>query len=112
MSLRACDVLCMCIQFVVPPCTDQERGTVAARFITKGKSDAVPAVRGDKTCRKVHSLHVLSLLPQQHYNLSFLSLVFLCVCVCVYARARARAYMTTNTHHEALAHELHKWWQN
>ena len=41
---------------------------------------------GDKTCRKVHSLHILSLLRQQHYNLSF---PFLIVCVCVCARARA-----------------------
>ena len=64
----------------------------------------VLSLHGDKTCRKVHSLHVLSLLPQQHYNLSFPSLV---VSVC----ARARAYMTTNTHHEALAQELHTWWQ-
>ena len=24
--LRACDVLCMCIQFVALPCTDQKRG--------------------------------------------------------------------------------------
>ena len=26
----------------------------------------VLSLRGDKTCRKVHSLHVLSLLPQEH----------------------------------------------
>ena len=25
-SVRACDVLCMCILFVAPPCTDQKRG--------------------------------------------------------------------------------------
>ena len=50
------------------------------------------SLRGDKTCRKVHSLHVLSLLRQQHYNLSFPSLVVcVCVCVCVCARAHARA---------------------
>ena len=27
---------------------------------------------GEKMCRKVHSLHVLSSLRQQHYNLSFM----------------------------------------
>ena len=50
----------------------------------------VLSVRGDKTCRKVHSLHVLSHLRQQHYNLSF---PFLIVCVCVFVCARARALM-------------------
>ena len=46
------------------------------------KSDALPArfvilerfvtLRGDKTCRKVHSLRVLLPLRQQHCNLFFL----------------------------------------
>ena len=39
--------------------------------------------RDDITSRKVHSLHILSLLPQKHYNLSFPSLVA-CVYVCVH----------------------------
>ena len=75
---------------------------VAARFVTTVhfvttvtkhiKFDALPArfvtaARGDKMCRKVHSLHVLSLLRQQHYNLSFPSLI-VCVCLCVCVRAR------------------------
>ena len=42
---------------------------------------------GDKTCQKVHSLHILSFLCQKHSNLSFPSLI-LCVCVCAHARAR------------------------
>ena len=37
--------------------------------------------RGDKSCRKVHLLHDLSPLRQQHYHLSLLFLW--CVCVCV-----------------------------
>ena len=45
--------------------------------------------RGDSACRKVHSLHVLSPLRSQHYNLS--SSLGVCVCVCVCVRARARA---------------------
>ena len=40
---------------------------------------------GDKTCRNVHSQHVLSPLRQQHYNLVFTSLDILCLCVCVRA---------------------------
>ena len=69
MCVRACDVLCMCIQFMAPPCTDQERGPVAARFVTTANLMHclhVLSLHGDKTCRKVHSLHILSLLPQQH----------------------------------------------
>ena len=52
---------------------------------------------GDKTCWKVHSLHVLSPLCQQHYNLSFPSLVCVCVsvracaCMCLCVRARTCA---------------------
>ena len=30
--VRACDVLCMCIQFVAPPCTDQERPELSVAF--------------------------------------------------------------------------------
>ena len=54
--------------------------------------------RSDKTCRKVHSLHVFSLLRQQRYNLSF-SFLVVCVCVraltcvCLCLRARARAHV-------------------
>ena len=42
------------------------------------------SLHGDKTCRKVHLLHDLSPLHQQHYNLSFPSLN-VCVCMCVRA---------------------------
>ena len=51
----------------------------------------VLSLRGDKTCRKVHSLHVL-----RHSFASgtiiCLSLPSLCVCVCVCARARLFVY--------------------
>ena len=30
--VRACDVLCMCIQFVAPPCTDLERPELSVAF--------------------------------------------------------------------------------
>ena len=43
----------------------------------------VLSLRGDKTYRQVHSLHVLSLLRQQHYNLSFPFLERALTCVCV-----------------------------
>ena len=74
-------------------------GTFVTKVTKLIKFDALPArfvlrhdlsLRGDKTCQKVHSLHVLSLLLQQHYILSFPSVV-VCVCVCVCARARERA---------------------
>ena len=39
--------------------------------------------RGDKSCRKVHLLHDLSPLRQQHYHLSLLFLWCVCVCECV-----------------------------
>ena len=68
------------------------RDLAVARFVTT----APFITRGVKTCRKVHSLHVLSFLRQQHYNLSLLSLV-VCVCVCVCARARARAQVFAHT---------------
>ena len=48
------------------------------------------SLRGDKMCRKVHSLHVLSLLCQQHYNLPFPFLV-VCVCTLTWMRLCARA---------------------
>ena len=54
----------------------------------------VLSLRGDKTCRKVHSLHGLSPLRQQHYNLICLSLSSMCVCVCV-ACVRVRARVCT-----------------
>ena len=46
----------------------------------------------DKTCWKVHLLHFLSPLHQQHYNLSFLSLdVLVCACMCWCALFRGSA---------------------
>ena len=75
---------------------------VSVTFVTKCvKFDAQPvwslwhilSRHGDKTCCKVHSLHVLSLLHQQHYkyNPSFPFLIVCaraheCVCVCPCAR--------------------------
>ena len=38
--------------------------------------------RGDKSCGQIHSLHDLSPLRQQHYNLSVLFPRCVCVCVC------------------------------
>ena len=46
----------------------------------------VLSVGGEKTCRKVHSQHNLSLHRQYYYSLAFLVLrmcVCVCVCVCV-----------------------------
>ena len=95
---------------------------VAARFVTTVhfvttvtkhiKFDALPArfvtaARGDKMCRKVHSLHVLSLLRQQHYNLSFPSLVVcvhVCVCVCLCAHAHVSVCARTQVCLCARAH--------
>ena len=58
----------------------------------------VLSLHGDKTCWKVHSLHILSLLRQQNYNLSFPFLVecvclFVCARVHVCLRARVRAHV-------------------
>ena len=53
----------------------------------------VLSLRSDKTCRKIHSLHVLSPLRQQHYSLSSPSFhVCVCVfmCICPWQPARAR----------------------
>ena len=87
-----------------------QKNSVAARFFTTArcvtkmtkrvKFDALPArfvtpaclsTRGDKTCRKVHSLHVLSPFRQQLYNLSglFPRCAHVCVCVCLSVCMRA-----------------------
>ena len=50
----------------------------------------VLSLRSDKTCRKIHSLHVLSPLRQQHYSLSSPSF-HVCVCVHVHLSVAAGA---------------------
>ena len=66
---------------------------ISSRVTKRVKFDALPAhfvtpARGDKPCRKVYTVHDLSLLRQHHYNLFSSSL---CVCVCVCVRVRVRA---------------------
>ena len=54
----------------------------------------VLSLRGDKTCRKVHSLHVLSPFASNTRICPSLPLVcaFVCVCVCVFVCVHAYAY--------------------
>ena len=70
-------------------CGSQQEEAESLRRVLSLRHVLSPRVH--KTCRKVHSLHVLSPLHQQHYNLSFLFPRCVPVCVCVCARARARA---------------------
>ena len=81
-----------CLFNIWPLGVDCLGSIVAARFVTTNLMHClhilslwhVLSLGGDKTCWKVHSLHVLSPLCQQHYNLSFPSLIVCaCVCVCV-----------------------------
>ena len=74
-----------------------------ARFVIKVtkcvKFDALPAhfvtLACDKMIWKVHSLHILSPLHVQHYNLSFLfdSRACVRVCVCVYTCAHVALFL-------------------
>ena len=62
------------------------RFVTAARFVSNSMHCLhVLSPRGDRSCRKVHSLHDLSALRQYHCTLSFLFPRCVCVCVCMRA---------------------------